>query len=166
MRHVSPAMSDATTPATAAPAPVSMDNLVALAKRRGFIFQSSEIYGGFNGFFDYGPLGAELKKNIRDCWWADMVQSAAVRGIKVQTSLSKKKDAVLTIVNTDAAASIVEFAGTNPNRLAEALNGWGNKPRVMWRAYENNAGAVEAEMKQSVDKVMAEINQLTKALVL
>ena len=51
-----------------------MDNLVALAKRRGFIFQSSEIYGGFNGFFDYGPLGAELKKNIRDCWWADMVR--------------------------------------------------------------------------------------------
>lgn len=93
-------------------------------------------------------------------------QAAAVRGIKVETSLSKKKDAVLTIVNKDAAASIVEFAGTNPNRLAEALNGWGNKPRVMWRAYENNAGAVEAEMKQSVDKVMAEINQLTKALVL
>src|SRR3954467_2247967 len=53
---------------------VSMDNLVALAKRRGFIFQSSEIYGGFNGFFDYGPLGAELKKNIRDCWWNDMVR--------------------------------------------------------------------------------------------
>ena len=51
-----------------------MDSLVALAKRRGFIFQSSEIYGGFNGFFDYGPLGAELKKNIRDCWWADMVR--------------------------------------------------------------------------------------------
>src|SRR5476649_38600 len=56
-----------TTPA------VSMENIVALAKRRGFIFQSSEIYGGFNGFFDYGPLGAELKKNIRDCWWNDMV---------------------------------------------------------------------------------------------
>ncbi|MDB6168855.1 MAG: glycine--tRNA ligase [Verrucomicrobia bacterium] len=51
-----------------------MDNIVALAKRRGFIFQSSEIYGGFNGFFDYGPLGSELKKNIRDCWWNDMVR--------------------------------------------------------------------------------------------
>ncbi len=51
-----------------------MDAIVALAKRRGFIFQSSEIYGGFNGFFDYGPLGAELKKNIRDCWWNDMVR--------------------------------------------------------------------------------------------
>lgn len=52
----------------------SMEAIVALAKRRGFIFQSSEIYGGFNGFFDYGPVGAELKKNIRDCWWADMVR--------------------------------------------------------------------------------------------
>ena len=51
-----------------------MDAIVALAKRRGFIFQSSEIYGGFNGFFDYGPLGSELKKNIRDCWWNDMVR--------------------------------------------------------------------------------------------
>src|SRR6187549_3705592 len=58
---------------TTAPA-VTMDAIVALAKRRGFIFQSSEIYGGLNGFFDYGPLGAELKKNIRDCWWNDMVR--------------------------------------------------------------------------------------------
>ena len=62
-------MSDAS-----APSAVSMDAIVALAKRRGFIFQSSEIYGGLNGFFDYGPLGVELKKNIRDCWWADMVR--------------------------------------------------------------------------------------------
>jgi len=51
-----------------------METIVALCKRRGFIFQSSEIYGGFNGFFDYGPLGVELKKNIRDCWWNDMVR--------------------------------------------------------------------------------------------
>src|SRR5262245_29851466 len=52
----------------------TMEAIVALAKRRGFIFQSSEIYGGLNGFFDYGPLGVELKKNIRDCWWNDMVR--------------------------------------------------------------------------------------------
>ena len=51
-----------------------MDALVSLCKRRGFVFPSSEIYGGFNGFFDYGPLGAELKKNIRDCWWDDLVR--------------------------------------------------------------------------------------------
>src|SRR5476649_2580536 len=53
---------------------VSMETLVALCKRRGFIYPSSEIYGGLNGFFDYGPLGAELKRNIRDCWWNDMVR--------------------------------------------------------------------------------------------
>src|SRR5215212_2577392 len=53
---------------------VTMDAIVALAKRRGFIFQSSEIYGGLNGFFHDGPLGSELKKNIRDCWWDDMVR--------------------------------------------------------------------------------------------
>ncbi len=46
-----------------------MDKIVALAKRRGFIFQSSEIYGGLNGVFDYGPLGVELKRNIKNAWW-------------------------------------------------------------------------------------------------
>ena len=54
--------------------PNLMEAIVSLAKRRGFIYPSSEIYGGLNGFFDYGPLGSELKKNIRDCWWADMVR--------------------------------------------------------------------------------------------
>ncbi|MBN1909020.1 MAG: glycine--tRNA ligase [Pirellulales bacterium] len=50
-----------------------MDQLVALCKRRGFLFQSSEIYGGLNGFWDYGPLGVELKRNVREAWWRDMV---------------------------------------------------------------------------------------------
>jgi len=49
-----------------------METLVSLCKRRGFIFQSSEIYGGLNGFWDYGPLGAELKRNIKDYWWRSM----------------------------------------------------------------------------------------------
>jgi glycyl-tRNA synthetase len=51
----------------------SMDKIVALCKRRGFLFQSSEIYGGLNGFWDYGPLGVELKRNVKDAWWRDMV---------------------------------------------------------------------------------------------
>ena len=50
-----------------------MDKIVALAKRRGFIFQSSEIYGGLNGVFDYGPLGVELKRNIKNAWWQSIV---------------------------------------------------------------------------------------------
>src|SRR5262245_50541796 len=52
---------------------MDMDKLVSLCKRRGFIFQSSEIYGGLNGFWDYGPLGVELKRNIKETWWRDMV---------------------------------------------------------------------------------------------
>src|SRR5882672_4886137 len=51
-----------------------MEKIVSLCKRKGFIFQSSEIYGGLNGFWDYGPLGAELKRNIKDCWWRSMTQ--------------------------------------------------------------------------------------------
>jgi len=49
-----------------------METIASLCKRRGFIFQSSEIYGGLNGFWDYGPLGAELKRNIKDAWWRSM----------------------------------------------------------------------------------------------
>ena len=54
--------------------PVPMDDLVALCKRRGFIFPASEIYQGINGFWDYGPLGVELKNNLRDAWWHAMVR--------------------------------------------------------------------------------------------
>ncbi|HTR19777.1 MAG TPA: glycine--tRNA ligase [Gemmatimonadales bacterium] len=50
-----------------------MDKLVSLAKRRGFVFQSSEIYGGLGSVWDYGPLGVELKKNIKERWWRSMV---------------------------------------------------------------------------------------------
>ena len=52
---------------------MQMEQLVSLCKRRGFLFQSSEIYGGLNGFWDYGPLGVELKRNVREAWWQDMV---------------------------------------------------------------------------------------------
>jgi len=52
----------------------TLDKIVSLCKRRGFIFQSSEIYGGLSGAWDYGPLGVELKNNIRDFWWKEMTQ--------------------------------------------------------------------------------------------
>ena len=94
-------------------------------------------------------------------------QSTAVKGVAVSTSLSKKQDAVLTIVQKDAAAAIFDMAGkrtTNP--LGNALNAFQTPSRVMWRAYENNAGPIEAEMSKSVDEVMARVSQLTKALVL
>ena len=52
-----------------------MEKIVSLCKRRGFIFQSSEIYGGFASCYDYGPLGVELKNNIKEAWRADMTRS-------------------------------------------------------------------------------------------
>src|SRR6476620_9711784 len=55
--------------------PDVMDKLVSLCKRRGFIFQSSEIYGGTGSVWDYGPLGVELKKNLKDAWWRSMVRA-------------------------------------------------------------------------------------------
>src|ERR1700742_2868871 len=51
-----------------------MSRLVSLCKRRGFIYPASEIYGGLNGFWDFGPLGVQLKNNLRDAWWHDMVE--------------------------------------------------------------------------------------------
>src|SRR5258705_7362233 len=54
---------------------VTMDTLVSLCKRRGFVFQSSEIYGGTGSCYDYGPLGVELKNNLKRLWWRDFVQS-------------------------------------------------------------------------------------------
>ncbi|NND70303.1 MAG: glycine--tRNA ligase [Rhodothermales bacterium] len=50
-----------------------LDEIISLCKRRGFIFQSSEIYGGLSATYDYGPLGVELKRNVRDSWWRNMV---------------------------------------------------------------------------------------------
>jgi glycyl-tRNA synthetase len=54
---------------------LQMEKIVSLCKRRGFVFQSSEIYGGINGFWDYGPLGAELKRNVKELWWNTMTRS-------------------------------------------------------------------------------------------
>ena len=56
------------------PDTATMEAIVSLCKRRGFIFPASEIYGGLNGFWDYGPLGTALKNNVRDAWWHDMVE--------------------------------------------------------------------------------------------
>src|SRR5947207_4376975 len=57
------------------PTRIDMAKFAKFCKDMGFIFQSSEIYGGINGFWDYGPLGVELKKNIKEAWWQDMVRN-------------------------------------------------------------------------------------------
>ena len=70
---------------------MSLEVLVALCKKRGFIFQSSALYGGLQGFFDYGPLGVELKNNIKKIWWEDIVlKKENVFGLDSATILNPK----------------------------------------------------------------------------
>jgi glycyl-tRNA synthetase len=59
----------------------TLDNIISLAKRRGFVFQSSEIYGGLNGCWDYGPLGVELLRNVKEAWWKAMTYREDVEGL-------------------------------------------------------------------------------------
>lgn len=66
-------MQAAETASSTQDSPIDMKDIVALCKRRGFIFPASDIYGGLNGFWDFGPLGVELKNNLRDYWWKCMV---------------------------------------------------------------------------------------------
>ena len=56
-------------------APDVLEKLVSLGKQRGFFFGSSEIYGGINALYDYGPLGARMRRNVRNLWWRAMVES-------------------------------------------------------------------------------------------
>src|SRR5579862_2179990 len=66
-----------------------MEKIVSLCKRRGFVFQSSEIYGGINGFWDYGPMGAELKRNVKEAWWLTMTrQRDDVAGLEATIIMS------------------------------------------------------------------------------
>jgi glycyl-tRNA synthetase len=68
---------------------LQMEKIVSLCKRRGFVFQSSEIYGGINGFWDYGPLGAELKRNVKELWWNTMTrQRENVAGLEATIIMS------------------------------------------------------------------------------
>ena len=59
----------------------SLESIVSLCRRRGFVFPSSEIYGGINSCWDYGPLGAQLKRNIKKLWWESMTRRADMVGL-------------------------------------------------------------------------------------
>lgn len=67
-----------------------MDKIVSLAKRRGFVFQSSEIYGGLNGCWDYGPLGVELLTNIKQAWWRSMTYREDIEGLDASILMHPK----------------------------------------------------------------------------
>ncbi len=69
---------------------VSIDQIVSLSKRRGFVFQSSDIYGGLNGCWDYGPLGVELLRNVKEAWWREMTYRDDIEGIDASILMHPK----------------------------------------------------------------------------
>jgi glycyl-tRNA synthetase len=69
---------------------VKLDSIISLAKRRGFVFQSSEIYGGLNGCWDYGPLGVELLLNIKNSWWKSMTYRDDIEGVDASILMAPK----------------------------------------------------------------------------
>ena len=123
-----------------------MEKIVSLAKRRGFIFQSSEIYGGIGGFWDYGPLGAELKRNLRETWWRAMTRDRDdVVGLDatiilhpavwkasghVDTFADMMRECTITNKRVRAdhvdqqSGSVIRYTG------AKAPNGWSNDRQI------------------------------------
>lgn len=69
---------------------IKLDSIISLAKRRGFVFQSSEIYGGLNGCWDFGPLGVELLNNIKNSWWKAMTYRDDIEGIDASILMHPK----------------------------------------------------------------------------
>ncbi len=119
-----------------------MEKIVALCKRRGFIFQSSEIYGGINGFWDYGPLGVELKRNLKNIWWEDVV---------------RKRD---DIVGIDAAIimnpKVWEASGhvggfSDPMVDCKACNSRFRADQITWIGYQFRPLRGEEQKKQEVE---------------
>src|SRR5215212_11014375 len=69
---------------------LALDTIVSLAKRRGFVFQSSEIYGGLNGCWDYGPPGVEMLRNLKEAWWKAMTYRRDIEGLDASILMHPK----------------------------------------------------------------------------
>jgi len=143
-----------------------MEKIVSLCKRRGFIFQSSEIYGGINGFWDYGPLGAELKRNVKELWWNTMTrQRDDVVGLEATIIMSPQIWKASGHVDTFSdpmcdckfckkrfrADQVLELL--SESRLAQSLHSVHETHRPTLAAYsadihvlEQNAGSAEAKL--------------------
>jgi hypothetical protein len=105
-----------------------MDTLVSLCKRRGFIFPSSEIYGGFGSTWDYGPLGVELKRNIREAWWRAMVRerddivgldASLLTNPRAAVRAATAADVPLLYWTAAAWAAAISLSKDNPELVAQ-----------------------------------------------
>ncbi|HZQ06937.1 MAG TPA: glycine--tRNA ligase [Anaerolineae bacterium] len=110
---------------------VNMETIVSLCKRRGFVFQGSEIYGGIGGFWDYGPLGVELKNNIKRAWWRAMVQERDdIVGIDAAIIMNPLVWKASGHVDT-FTDPLVECKNCHHRFRADQLKGWENPATVV-----------------------------------
>lgn len=133
-----------------------MQKIVSLAKRRGFVFPSSEIYGGFGSCYDFGPLGVELKNNIKKSWWKEMLQKQEdVVGLDAAILMSAKVWQASGHLTAGFSDELVEckkchkrFRGTGegqPLKRCSECNGELTKPRKFNLMMKTFVGSVEDE---------------------
>lgn len=135
------------------PDKVSMEKIVSLCKRRGFVFQSSEIYGGLASCWDYGPLGVELKRNIKNSWWKAIVQE---RGdvVGIDTSIMMHPEVWKASGHVDSFTDpLVECkschlrwkASDTENKKCPRCGGELTEPRMFNLMFKTSMGPVEEE---------------------
>ncbi|MEJ0088369.1 MAG: glycine--tRNA ligase [Limisphaerales bacterium] len=130
---------------------LQMEKIVSLCKRRGFVFQSSEIYGGINGFWDYGPLGAELKRNVKELWWNAMTrQRDDVAGLEATIIMSPQIWKASGHVDTFADL-MVECPLTNKRFRADQI-----EPQSGTIYSYVGAATVEVELEQIIQGMLAQ----------
>ena len=132
---------------------VELDTVVSLSKRRGFIFQSSEIYGGIGSLYDYGPVGAELKRNVKDQWWKSMVRDRE-DVVGIDASILMHPDVWVASGHVDSFTDpLAECHDCNRRYRADMLEGVGcpdcdsilTEPRHFNLMFRTHIGPVEGD---------------------
>lgn len=144
---------------------VALDTITSLCKRRGFIFQSSEIYGGMTACYDYGPLGVELKRNVRDAWWRAMVQERDdVEGI--ECSILMHPDVWRTSGHVaNFTDPLVDCKTCRARFRADKLDGYKARYRVTGTLAAAGEGAGDVQLKPFTTEIELGPEIPTKVLI-
>ena len=139
------------------PASKSMEALVALCKRRGFVYPASEIYGGLNGFWDYGPLGTALKNNIRDHWWKHTVDCPPIGPDGEPVSIVGLDSSIIQNPNTWVASGhvggfsdpMVDCTESKKRYRADQIEVLVVEGKGMWAFMENQPDTIAKKLKKA-----------------
>ncbi|NOX66897.1 MAG: glycine--tRNA ligase [Chlorobi bacterium] len=143
-----------------------IEKVVSLSKRRGFVFQSSEIYGGLNGCWDYGPLGVELLKNIKEEWWKSMTYREDIEGLDASILMHPKVwEASGHVANfTDPMIDCKQCkARFRVDTLGDAISE--KKKKKIIRAFEENLSDENKEKLNDIYNIHEELDERFEAIL-